>query len=198
MEIATLLLEYIKVLLSPQCLAGLVTLVFFSRFRDDIRALMKRVASIRLPGGAELAAPQLERAAEEKAPKEPPALPAGAALPVPEGLHLTPEQAKAVAEVFRAERSKAYLWEYRYLNLFLVANTQHVLDWLASLPQRTTLSMYDAWWLPRIPSAEERRAIINALRTHYLIQIGDGELIEVTEKGREYAQWRGQMPDSAS
>jgi hypothetical protein len=194
MTIAALVLEYLKVLLSPQCVAGLVAIVFFSRFSADISALMRRVASIKLPGGAEFSAPQLARTAEDRASdKEPPALPAGTAPPLPEGIHLTPEQANAVAETLRAERAKAYLWEYRYLNHFLVPNTQRVLDWLAGLKERTTYGMYDAWWLPIIQNANERRAIINALQAHYLIIIGDGELMEVTPKGREYIEWRGSM-----
>jgi hypothetical protein len=195
MAIAALVLEYLKALLSPQGVGGVVALVFLSRFQDDIRALMRRVASIKLPGGAEVSAPQLERAESEKTgAKEPPALPAGTAPALPEGLHLTPEQAIVVGEAFRAERAKAYLWEYRYLNYFLVLNTQRVLDWLAGLKERTTYSMYDSWWLPIIPSANERRAIINALEAHHLVILHEGELIEVTPKGREYIAWRGPLP----
>jgi len=197
MAIAALVLEYLKALLSPQCVAGIVALVFLWRFRDDIRALMKRVASIKLPGGTELSAPQLERAENEKtAAKEPPALSAGTAPALPGSLHLTPEQASAVAEAFRAEQAKAYLWEYRYLNYFLVRNTQRVLDWLAGLKERTTYGMYDSWWLPIIPSANERRAIVNALQAHHLVILHEGELMEVTPKGREYIEWRGALPAS--
>src|SRR5574337_765786 len=161
MAIAALVLEYLKALLSPQCVAGIVALVFLWRFRDDIRALMKRVASIKLPGGAELSAPQLERAENEKiAAKEPSALSAGTAPALPEGLHLTPEQASAVAEAFRAERAKAYLWEYRYLNYFLVPNTQRVLDWLAGLKERTTYG-----WVPSTCAGDLRGLLMVALRS---------------------------------
>ena len=89
------------------------------------------------------------------------------------------------------------MWEYRYLNYYLVPATQRVLEWLASLNTRTSYSFFDTLWMPAIPSAEERRAIINALETHHLIQF-QGELIEVTPKGREYIQWRGPLPPPAT
>ena len=101
---------------------------------------------------------------------------------------------KKVAELFQAERARAYLWEYRYLNYFLAYGTQKVLDWLACLPTRTSCDLFDTFWLPYIPSAEERRAIITALQAHHLIMIQDN-LIEVTPKGREYIQWRGALPE---
>lgn len=195
MEVTKLVLEYVKLLATPQAIAGIVALVFFRRFHDEIKALIRRVASIKLPGGTELSTPQLERAEAEATP--PPALPSEPAVNLPAGLHLTPEQVNAITEAFRAERAAAYLWEYRYLNYFLVPNTQRVLDWLASLPERTTYSMYDAWWLPAIPNADERRAIIQALETHSLITVS-GPLLEVTPKGREYSQWRGSLPAPAT
>ncbi len=67
------------------------------------------------------------------------------------------------------------------------------MDWFASLPNATTVSLFDALWMPSIPSAEERKAIINVLQAHHLIQF-QGELVEVTPKGREYIQWRGALP----
>ena len=194
METAAIVLEYLKVLLSTQCVCAVVALVFIICFRRDLRALMQRVASIKLPGGTEVSAPQLARTESEKSStKEPPGVPPGPASPLPEGLHLEPEQAKILGEAFRAERAKAYLWEYRYLNHFLVANTQRVLDWLAGLKERTTISMYDAWWMQFVLNADERRAILSALETHHLIFIHDGDVIEVTPKGREYIGWRGPL-----
>lgn len=120
-----------------------------------------------------------------------------AQVSLPQNLSLTPEQVEGIRQLFEAERAKAYLWEYRYLNYFLAQSTQRVLDWLASLQTRTSVSLFDTLWLPAIPSAEERRAIVNALQAHHLIQL-TGELIEVTPKGREYIQWRGPVPPVAT
>ena len=102
---------------------------------------------------------------------------------------------QAVRDLLDAERARAFLWEYRYLNYFLAQQTQRVLDWFASLQTRTSLQFFDTMWLPFIPSAEERRAIITALQAHHLIVINN-ELIEVTPKGREYIQWRGALPSA--
>lgn len=196
MEIATLVVEYLKVLLSAQVLAGITAITFFVLFREDIRGLLKRVARIRLPGGSEFSTTQIERTNEELRPRgeQPPVTPPDA-LTLPANLTLTPEQVKTFGEAFSAERARAALWEYRYLNYFLAHSTQRVFDWLAALPVRTTTSMFDAYWLPVIPSAAERRTIIDALQAHTLIAI-DGEVIEVTPKGKEYLQWRGPMPNA--
>ena len=51
MEIATLILEYLKVLLSAPPLLSIVAVIFICKFAKDIKALLSRVAKIRLPGG---------------------------------------------------------------------------------------------------------------------------------------------------
>jgi len=191
METAKLILEYLKAVLSPQMVAGLVALVFFAVFKEDVRGLLRRIAKIRLPGGSELSTSQADRASEEIPPqKAVTPVPPPEQVNLPQNLSLTPEQAEQVTHAFQAERAKAYLWEYRYLNYFLVPHTQRVLDWLASLDTRTSYSLYDTLWMPTLQTAQERQAVIKALENHHLIQFV-GELIEVTPKGREYIQWRG-------
>jgi hypothetical protein len=187
MEIASLVLEYLKVLVSPQIVAGFVGFVFLYMFREDVKALFLRVAKIKFPGGAEVSTSQSERKIKKEG-IEPEPLPA---LELPPSL--TPQQREVVDSILKAERGTSYLWEYRYLNYFLVAGTQAVLDWLISL-ERTTYRHFDATWLPIIPSANERGAIINALQAHHLIQEVDGT-IQVTPKGKEYQKWRGELPN---
>lgn len=48
-----LVLEYLKVLLSTQVVAGIVSLAILWIFRDDLKALLLRIAKIRLPGGTD-------------------------------------------------------------------------------------------------------------------------------------------------
>lgn len=192
MEVAKLVLEFLKIVLSPQVVAGVVALVFFWKFRDNLRALIDRIARIRFPGG-EVSTSQAERATEvhpDSEAKLP--IPPDEKVPLPATWNLTPEQVKQLRELFQAERANAYLWEYRYLNYFLVPHTQIVLDWLASSKDRPTSSLYDTIWSPAIPKAEERRAVIDALESHHLVSL-QGALIEVTPKGREYNQWRGPL-----
>lgn len=201
MDIAKLVLEYLKLLLSPQIVAGIVIAAFLLLFRPELRSLLNRIAKIKLPGGAEVSTSQIERSSEELPARgeKPPPLPAESseAPSLPSNLTVSPEQLQTLEEAFAAERARAYLWEYRYLNYFLARSSQRVLDWLAGLAVRTTVGTFDAFWLPVFPIAQERQAIVTALQAHYLVVL-TGELIEVTPKGREYLQWRGPLPDEAA
>ena len=190
MNTAQMILEYLKVLLSAQVVAGLAFAAFIYIFREDIKALMLRIAKITFPGGAEVSTQAAKQ--EEKEP-DPAKLPTPPKSDVQLPGTLQPDEAKQVRELFLAERARAYLWEYRYLNHFLVRGTQMVLDWLASVSERASESLYDTVWLPVIPSAEERKAILLALQAHHLIVVNNG-LIEVTPKGREYISFRGPLP----
>lgn len=197
MEIAKLVLEFLRVLLSAPVVAGAIAIAFIAVFRGDIRALMRRVATIRFPGG-EVSTSQAERSSEvAPAAGTTPKVPSEEQVTLPQNIALTPEQVKQLGEIFQAERARAYLWEYRYLNYFLVPLTQRMLDWLASLKDRPTYTLYDSLLTQAVPSADERKAIIDALAAHHLIQL-QGDLIEVTPKGREYIQWRGPWPSILS
>ena len=66
METTKLILEYLRVLLSPQIIVGIIVLVFSILFREDIKALILRIAKIRFPGGAELSTSQSERQINEE------------------------------------------------------------------------------------------------------------------------------------
>lgn len=191
-----LFLEYLKVLLSPQMVVGTVLIILFVLFRIEIRSLLSRIASIRW-GQAEISAPQPpseDGSASIKSTNE--NLPITTPPELPEGLNVSPEDAERFRQAMLAERSRAHFWEYRYLNHFFVMATQRVLDWLRSLPNATTFTAYDALWQPLIATAEQRRTIIQVLEEHSLI-IMHGDLIQVTPKGHEYAQWRGPLPQSA-
>jgi hypothetical protein len=192
MPLTQLILEYLKVFLSTQVVAGIIAAVFLAIFRDDIKALFRRIAKIRLPDGAELSTPQSAKLEEAPEKSAPPALPSSDQPKLPPGLDQ--QESKEVRELLDAERATSYLWEYRYLNYFLVPYTQRVLDWLASLQGRTNTHLYDTVWLPLIPDPKERQAILDALGMHHLISI-DKDLIQVTPKGREYIQWRGPLPE---
>lgn len=91
METARLVLEYLKVLLSPPIIAGIIGLVILILFREDIKALILRIAKIRFPGGAELSTSQSERQINEEKFEQKPL--SAAEVPLP-GLpsDLTPQQ----------------------------------------------------------------------------------------------------------
>lgn len=194
MDTTTIILEYLRLILTFPTVVGILGVMFLCMFRPELKSLISRIASLKW-GSAELAAPQLPPSVEgnglgsetENLPNPtPPQLPAGIAVP--------PEMLKLLEQAMLAERARAYLWEYRYLNFFLVLGTQRVLDWLVSLPASTTVSAYDTFWQPVVPSAEQRRTILAVLESHTLI-VFRADLIEVTPKGREYIQWRGPLPN---
>jgi|LQYC01.1.fsa_nt_gi hypothetical protein len=195
MEWAKLGIDFLRVILSSQIVYGLVAITFFVFFKDDIKALIKRIAKIRFPGGSELSTSQLEKASEVSPGKGEPPTPVGEA-PIPQNISLTPQDIETISQLFNAERAKSALWEYRYLNYFLARHTQQFLDWLSNLPNSTTVPFADAFWMPAVPDPNERKAVLNALLTHHLVQL-NGELIEVTPKGKEYIQWRGPLPSLA-
>lgn len=190
-----IVLEYMKVFLSTQVIAGVLAIVFFKMFRDDIKALILRIAKIRLPGGGELSTPQLEKQEKdnltEEKPSTEPALNENN-LPVV----INHNNQENIEALLKAEKSRSAYWEYRYLNHFLVNTTQRVLDWLISTKISSgvpvSYSLYDSLWLPIIPDPEQRQTIINVLRNHYLVSTENG-LITVTPKGLEYAEWRGEL-----
>lgn len=93
-------------------------------------------------------------------------------------------------------RQQATFWEYRYMNLFLVHRTQVVLDWLIDRQakgQPTTVGYYDAELTSRVVSPGERAAVLKALEAHALVVISNGLLV-VTDRGLDYARWRGPVP----
>jgi hypothetical protein len=188
-----MLLEYLKVILTTPVMIVLAIVTFLVMFRLDVKALMARIARVKFPGG-EIEATQLEKAKEDipvKGAAPEPIAKEGAEIAAPAATR--PAGGNATAEALAAERARAALWEYRYLNYFLAPTTQRILDWLALLKERLTLAAIDALLLPAIPDSRERQAIYTALQAHYLIAI-NGDLVEVTPKGREYLQWRGPLP----
>ena len=186
MAVAQIVLDYLKVLLAGPVIGGAIALTFIIYFREQVGGLIARVATIRFPGG-ELSAPQLP-GTPATAPVNLPEIPPGDEPALPPAIADTAE----LQERFNAERARAYLWEYRYLNLFLVARTQRVLEWFATLPVRTTYAMYDTLWTTAIPDPSQRGTVISVLEAHYLIQRHD-DLLEITPKGREYLEWRARV-----
>ncbi|MES9912322.1 MAG: hypothetical protein ABW126_08020 [Candidatus Sedimenticola sp. 4PFRAG1] len=192
MEISKIVLEYLKVLLSAQVVICATTLTFFLLFKNEFKSLLNRIASIKI-GGAELAAPQPLTQSEREKAIEP-----AEDVDLPDSINVRdPKLQEDLRNAFTAERARAHLWEYRYLNYFLVHNTQRVLDWLIGLETSPTFAMYDAWWQASISTASERRSIIQALEEHNLVVL-QNEVIAVSPKGQEYAEWRGPLPNEGS
>ena len=114
METSKIILEFIRALTASQIIYGAVAITFLLLFKEAIKALIGRIAKIKLPGGGELSPPQSLRSSDEK-PNDVKISVSSDDL-LPPNLELTTEQVKQIDEAFKAERAKAALWEYRYLN----------------------------------------------------------------------------------
>jgi len=192
MEIAEIVLAYLTVLFSAAPVAGFVILCAVFVFRSQLEDLIGRIGRIKLPGGGELTTLQQVRTAADEKGKLPD-VPDESDVGVPEGVALSGDDLNRVVQAIKHERANAYLWEYRYLNLYLVRSTQTVLDWLAGLTPPISAGLVDNQLQTWISDANERTAILGALANHHLIQV-QGGLIDVTPKGREYLEWRGPLP----
>jgi hypothetical protein len=181
-----LALEYVKaVFVWPVAAVVIVALL-----RKEIRELAARIVTVRFPGGEFQARQQGEpppaSGAQVNAPPPPP-LPPG----------LTDQQRTAIIQVVQSNAMAARLWEYRYLNCFLVMPTQYVLNWFVSINRHTTLAEYDAVWAPLIPNGNQRRIILDVLGHHHLVY-QDGPGLVATDKAKEYVRWRGELPPPAA
>lgn len=173
-------LSFLKVLLSWPPLAAAIATYFLFTYRAEVGDFLRRLRSFNfgpLAGQSDRIASAPEAASP---PKEAP--------PPNVATQLSPDDTKRLEEWFASEKAAARIWEYRYLNLFFAPTTQIVLDWLVGLNTETTLSAYEATFGSNFPG-HERLAILNALELHVLIRTPGG-VIQVTDKGREYALWQ--------
>ncbi len=161
------------------------------KFRSEIRGLIERIATLQFPGGGGLTTQQPQQASDAGGGKDI-ISPEVDDVAVPTDIQLDPAEREQLQDLIRAERSNAYLWEYRYLHFFLVRHTQEVLDWLDSQTVPVSEALFDSMWMPRIGTAIERSAVLGVLEQHHLIQI-ENRLITVTPKGKEYREWRGPL-----
>lgn len=221
MEIAKLILEYLKVLLSgPVLLFSFIVFVAFrykGKVTDFFNAIINRLGSaekglieISKFGKIEFSqSAQKEQVLDEGQILKPPEK--GQALDqhrmpeseLPKLGELTKEQMDKIITKLQIHikdekaktdfwQSSALFWEYSYLNYFLVPGTQTVFEWINNSKNPITVGGFHVFWLELIPNENERNAILQALLRHYLIEIDKENFITVTPKGKDYRDWRAQ------
>ncbi|MBW7996246.1 MAG: hypothetical protein FVQ81_06700 [Candidatus Glassbacteria bacterium] len=182
-----LLLEYLKLFLSPQMVIGAIVLLFIFIFRNELKCLLVRIKKAKAVGSELEFETQRELLeAEKNRPEdkpEPPQADSGK-------MTLKPDEQERLVGVIEQLRTHAIYWEFRYLNLFLVHTTQLVLTWLVVYTEPVSMKQYHAGWGPTIQNLDERKAVLNALERSGLISI-KGDMMEVTERGRQYINWPG-------
>jgi len=99
---------------------------------------------------------------------------------------LEEENAK-LKSVLAWQTKQSKIWEFNFLNYFLVDHTKKVLAWL-SQSGPTAIGTYQSAWMKQILSARERETVLQALVGHLLIEEEYGQ-VSVTAKGQEYVEW---------
>jgi len=177
-----IILEYLRVFLTWPPIFLCLSILFYRKFSLEISRLLSRLKT--LPGGIDFSDSQAARIETESTANQ-----------LPAGQSTNHEVATSAAE---AERATQLLWEFRYLNYYLVHSTQSVLDWLVGFGKPVAATFYDSHWMPMIPDPRERNAIIAALANHHLVNLEPNNLISVTPKGIQYQDWRGPLPTSVN
>lgn len=183
------MIEFLKVILSIQVIAGALCLFFFFKFEKEIKKYIDRIAKVTAPGGTEVSTPQPTKADKESADKSVPLNPAEEEK-IPTTLENN--ELEQVKILISDERARARVWEYNYLNYFLVHNSQLVLNWFSSCDTPVSEQLFHSFWAPAILDLPERKTIVSVLESHYLIIIESG-LITISPKGAEYIVFRGDI-----
>ena len=179
-----MLLKYLQVILTWPVAFTLVTLMVVFRFHD---ALHPWLSKLRIHYG-EITVSS-EQAALKAVEGEKPLL----ERPPLEQSGPKKDDTTTLSEETKQWRANAYLWEYRYLNLVLVRHTQQVLDWFFDHEGYVELEVATSFWMQTIQNPEERKAVLDILTQHHLIQV-KGSKLSITPKGREYVTLRGRFP----
>ncbi len=122
----------------------------------------------------------------EPTDREPSKISAPIAGPSDEKVKIDEEIARLKFALER-QMKQSKLWEFSYLNLFLIDYTKKVLVWLSNSGPTAT-GTYHSAWMKQIPSGNERNTVLGALTHHLLVEGKDGQ-ISVTDKGKEYIDW---------
>lgn len=180
---AELWLEYFQLAFSWPPIALTIALVFLYSFKENIANFIDRGEEVTTPIGGMKATPQPLPTEEKELPPIKDELPAS----ISEG------EAKEILERLHEERQNTRLWQYRYLNKFLVQNTQHMLDAVRFADPGIQESLLKQALQQAGVGGDEFVAIMSALTTNDLVTTNNG-LVEITTKGRDYLTWRGSMP----
>jgi hypothetical protein len=65
-------------------------------------------------------------------------------------------------------------------------------DWFYDNTGPVTVAYANTIWMGAIPLLEERAAVLNALKNHFLV-LQEGDNLAITPKGKEYVEFRGKL-----
>lgn len=209
------LIEVLRIFVSWPFVILLLGSGFGYAFRSEIAQFLCNIASIKLPGGAEIRISQLPPPSSETPEVKPPS------GPEPHVLTLSEEQQQAIKghieslakEATDAKQEKEKLletasnlliennrtiryWWFMYLSLFLVPTTKIVLRWFAVQIPSPTKDYYSEVWKTVVADPKQREVILMVLLHHGLVET-KGHLLQVTQNGRDFLTFIGEISSEA-
>lgn len=195
------LVEVLQILVSWPMAIGLLGFSAGVAFRSELSGFLKRLGTIRLPGGTEISSAPLQPEPESESPIQK----AGNTIT------LTRDQADAIRGVvqelydkvqcsereLQAVRNAAFsllekkeleaaYWKFEFLSVFLVPATQLVLRWFASHPRGSvTKEYYDGFWKVFITDSNQRDTILSVLLFYGLLMQEDHTL-RISDVGMQF------------
>ena len=190
-----IVLDFFRIFLSPQVIAGSLILFALIRYKKRIgqlgQVLERRLAKSELKAETAFGNITLTQAPDDQAEGHKQLTEESIDRPDPVA------DLDTVRELYKAELLNSRLWEYRYANFFFVRDTQLVLDWFYGLKSPINFSHFHNTWMNVLPVSQNREAILTALNNHFLVVFTGNNLLSITDKGKEYVEWRGLMPPAA-
>ncbi len=202
-------IELLKIFVSWPFIIFILGLGFGIGFRSEISQFLRNVATIRLPGGAEILTSQPPPPKTEKSEEPAPPESAPGVITLNEDQQqiirqhiegLTKEAANAKQEkenlletasklLSEREVEKKYWW-FMYLTHFLVPTTQNVLRWFAAQAHLPTKEYYNEVWKPILADAKQREVVLMVLLHHGLLE-SKGHVLQVTQNGQDFLSFVG-------
>jgi hypothetical protein len=192
-DASSVLLDYIKVVLSWPVAILILGLILFTRFHDAVDSLIRNVKSVKLPGGSKIqtwAAPAV--GAGTTPPREGRTI-TGSATATGRGT------ATAKAEVIKAGASSGaealsdeLRWKFSYLANFFVPNTKRVLLWFHEKGELDRVD-YHAFWSSLIPGLDQATVILGVLLQYGMLKDERGTL-RMTDEGSKFLHFIGFSP----
>jgi len=201
MGINQIILEYLRIILSWPLLIFILLIIFLFKFANSIKVFLENLRLLKA-GPFEFSQQQeppeeIEKKIEDKLEES--------------GITLTKEQLKQIEEtletlsrekenkesqifkqqeVIRYWAERAELYEFLYLNLYLVYNSKLALRWFIN-PSTKDNFIYSFPLPPQIVNQiTEKEAIFNALLSNGLIE-QDGLVFKISEKGKRFLKFLG-------
>jgi hypothetical protein len=179
------LIELLKVFVSWPFAALVLGLAFGWVFRNEIRRFLAEFTRFKAGGvlferqQAQVSA-DVEKTAERHdrvTPPTPDQLPVG-----------TDNIQQDLMQQLQQARAELLHWWLRFLDTLLVPNTRIALAVLQNTPM--TRETYHQFWKPRIPSQNERDAMLDALMSEHLVAFDNATMhLSVTPAGQLYLRY---------